>query len=212
MEPYSHETHRHRFAAWAAARAASSSKSCRFAVQLGVALVEHTSLRALAAGWDQLPEAAAFDGAHRAWRQEIVEAAPGLPGWTRPEGAAGRAMTHGVAAKLINVYLKTLFACSVDADPAGLDALRRAKLAAIHPPIDRLLLDALAKKNFEERRRSWRRFRDRGWSAFSSEDYEAVIALIREVTAHDNEGGEPGGGGLWKIERYWPGYQGSQAE
>ncbi|HEV3247016.1 MAG TPA: hypothetical protein VG124_07415, partial [Beijerinckiaceae bacterium] len=42
------------------------------------------------------PDQDQVDDAHRAWRNAVIEAA----------SAHGLAFTHGVAAKLINVYLK----------------------------------------------------------------------------------------------------------
>ena len=47
----------------------------------------------------------------------------------------GLDLTHGVAAKLINIYLKATF---VSADHQDSPRVR-----AIHPPIDSILLDSL---------------------------------------------------------------------
>ena len=49
--------------------------------------------------------------------------------------------SHGRAAKLVNMYLKLRVACG----PAGEDADARPKVGAIHPPIDRQILKALAR-------------------------------------------------------------------
>jgi hypothetical protein len=57
---------------------------------------------------------------------------PGI--WFFPETARLR-FTHGIAAKLVNVYLKSVFVCGGRHD--------HPRVRALHPPIDSLLLDAL---------------------------------------------------------------------
>ncbi len=69
------------------------------------------------------------------------------------------------------------------------------KLNALHPPIDGLLMNALAKNT--EKKSFWRKYKNKGWSNFKAEDYKVVIEEIRGITK----------GELWKIENYWSGYQ-----
>ncbi len=88
-------------------------------------------------------------------------------------------MTHGVAAKLINVYLKAIFVCGGHHD--------HQRVRVLHPPIDRLLLRNLGWNNIGP------------WSHFESNTYEEVIDCIRKKIGT----GQP----VWKIEEYWPGFQ-----
>ena len=98
--------------------------------------------------------------------------------------------SSGVAAKLINIYLKSRFVC------AGYSSHER--VAALHPPIDKLLLEELAHKNLERHARVWRKASRDGWSKMNSDEYERLISLIRDCLH-----GQP----LWMIEEYWRGNQ-----
>lgn len=177
---YTIEEHKHRFAAWAASRAASTSINCRFPVSKGKELLEHINLQSLLCDPDKLPSPKEFDLRHREWRHVLVE---------RAIKADLARFTHGIAAKLINIYLKATFICVYD---QGLPIIK-----AIHPPIDRLLLNELSKKNIGNFGKQWAYFRNIGWSNFTSDDYEEVIHYIKQVT---NDG-------LWTIEKYWSGNQ-----
>ncbi len=184
---YSSVEHRKRFAAWCASSAARSSPKCRFKVEQGMRLIEASGLNVIAAGWDQLPFPDDFDKWHSSWRKKLIQKAPRYIGT-----GEGRNFSHGVAAKMINCYLKPLFITGVfEATSSENEDKRNAS------PIDRVLLDGLAKSDVGERRKFWQRKRDTGWSTFSSGQYESVIDAVREVT----------GGALWKIEQYWPGHQ-----
>jgi hypothetical protein len=127
--PYTIEEHNHRLAAWAAATAASASKLCRFKVRTGVAILEASGFKP-AFELNQLPAAANLDSQHRHWRETVIEKASDV----------GVAFTHGVAAKLINCYLKVRFVC------AG--AHNDNRVQALHPPIDEVLLTGLARVDF----------------------------------------------------------------
>ncbi len=92
---YGIELHKHRFAAWAAGRAASATLTNRFEVQQGRAMLEECGFTADFARPDQLPEPHAIDEEHRRWRNEVMASARtrDLP------------FTHGVAVKLINRWV-----------------------------------------------------------------------------------------------------------
>jgi hypothetical protein len=177
--PYGIELHCHRLAAWAASRGASV-KNCRFSVEQGRAILEECGFQASFSRPEHLPQPHALDEEHRRWRASILRAARsrGLP------------FTHGVAAKLINLYLKNRFVCG------GHHAHER--VACLHPPIDGGLLEALAAGDIGGNAREWKRAAKTRWSKFGSEDYERVIALIRRSIK-----GEP----LWMIEEHWRGFQ-----
>lgn len=160
FEPYSIELHQHRFAAWAACRAASVV-NCRFGVEQGRAILETCGFTASLCRPEQLPDPQVYDDAHRQWRVEIIRAAKshGLP------------FTHGVAAKLVNIYLKSRFVCGGHHG--------HFRVQNLHPPIDSVLLRKLAEADCGGYTREWKRAAKTRWSKFGSNDYEQVIAVIR---------------------------------
>lgn len=187
--------HRHRFAAWAAGRAAGA-KSCRFTVEEGRQLIESTGIASYAADWKRAPETPeAFNAQHRFWREQMVARARA----NRVGGPNGQ-FTHGIAAKLINVYLKSAVVCAMSNS-----SLENASVMdVIHPPIDRLLLMAISEHvrlTDPSKPRSkcfWREYANRGWSSFSSDEYEDVIREIRKFS-----GAKP----LWLVEEHWIGHR-----
>lgn len=177
---YTIHEHKHRFAAWAASRAATVI-GCRFAVEEGKTILEAANLRRLLLGPAQLPDPQQVDGIHRQWRIDVVAAAK----------ARCLDFTHGVAAKLINIYLKAGLTCGGhDNDP---------RVQALHPPIDSLLLDELWEQDIGGLRAEWAKARMIRWSKFTSDQYESVITSIRRALGRDLQ--------LWHVEQYWRGYQ-----
>ena len=176
---YGIETHQHRFAAWAASRAASV-KNCRFSVEHGRAILEDCGFEANFSRPEQLPEPRAVDEEHRRWRADVIAAAR----------SRELLFTHGVAAKLVNIYLKSRFVCG------GRHAHERVQ--NLHPPIDSVLLATLAELNVGGNAKEWKRAAKTRWSKFTSDDYEQVIQLIRQSL---------NGAPLWKIEVHWRGNQ-----
>jgi hypothetical protein len=176
---YEIEEHKHRFAAWAASRAASV-RGCRFSVEKGKAILEGIGLGPKLADPKDLPPPDQLDAVHRAWRRRAIN--------------LGRdydlVLTHGVAAKLINCYLKSRFICG------GYHQHNRVQI--LHPPIDEILLKTLAILNVGGHQKEWRRARLARWSKFNSRQYEEVIARIRSSSRS-----EP----LWMIEEHWKGNQ-----
>ncbi len=176
---YGIELHQHRFAAWAASRAASVNK-CRFSVEQGRAILEESGFIATFCRPEQLPEPHAVDKEHSKWRADVIRAAR----------AERLPFTHGVAAKLVNIYLKSRFVCG------GHHTHERVQ--NLHPPIDSVLLESLAALDVGGNAKEWKQAAKRRWSKFRSEDYEQVIELIRQSLK-----GDP----LWKIEEHWRGNQ-----
>lgn len=176
---YTIHHHCHNFSAWAASRAASVI-GFRFTVEQGKALLESIGFGPNLNSPAKLPEPDQLDRTHRKWRQQIINQAQIL----------AIPMTHGVAAKLINVYLKSRFVCGGFAD--------NPKVQALHPPIDSLLLQELARSNFGGKAKLWTKAYKARWSKFDSDTYEKVIQGIRESLD-----GEP----MWEIERFWRGHQ-----
>lgn len=178
--PYSIHEHKHRFSAWAAGRAANVI-GCRFSVEQAKAILEGARLKQLLVGPDQLPDPLKIDVIHREWRDAVIAAAT----------SQGLHFTHGVAAKLINIYLKAAFVCGgYDTDP---------RVRALHPPIDGLLLDELYRRNVGELRHKWSKARETRWSKLDSDEYDDVISSIRLALGPNVP--------LWEIEQYWRGYQ-----
>jgi hypothetical protein len=178
LMPYLIEEHKHKFAAWAASLAASV-KGCRFKVETGRSLLETAGLHKLCEDPDRLPDN--IDHGHRSWRRTIIDTGNDY----------NLNITHGVAAKLINVYFKSLFVCG------GYHIHEKVK--ALHPPIDSLLLSELKNNNIGGLIETWQHFANIRWSKFSSDDYEDLIENIKQVI-------QPGSG-LWSIEEYWRGFQ-----
>jgi hypothetical protein len=176
---YSIEDHKHRFAAWAAARAAAV-KGYRFSVLRGNKVIEAVGLPDLLSAPARLPRPSEMSEAHREWRARAIASARSL----------NLDFSHGVAAKLINVYLKSGFTC------AGLHQDERVR--SLHPPIDRLLLAELKKANVGGFRAEWGSALAVGWSNFDSIQYEKVIDCVKKSTFPD---------GMWTVEAYWRGYQ-----
>lgn len=175
---YSIHEHKHRFAAWAASRAASV-KSCRFSAKIGREILEHVNLSDFLVTPEALP-VDNMDVRHLDWRTSVINAADRF----------GLTFTHGVAAKLINVYFKSGLMCGGHHDDV--------RVKALHPPIDRTLLRTLDEKNYGDLRREWKAANRIGWSNFDSDEYQAVINAIRQAQQKR---------ALWEIEEHWPGHQ-----
>lgn len=176
--PYTIHNHCHRFALWTAATAANTS-TCRFSVAMGSALLEQAQLPLSVAA---LPALEDIDAAHRAWRTTLVTAA-------QAQGLAG--FSHGIAAKLINIYCKTMFVCGGHAE--------NPVVARLHPPVDSLLLDRLYRLDIGGlAQQVWKPARDQRWTRLSSTQYEAVIAGMVQACA-----GQP----LWTMEQHWAGHR-----
>ena len=71
---YTIAEHKHRFAAWAAGRAANV-KGCRFTVSQGKRILETANIDIVARSVDNLPPPNDFDRYHREWRIKIINAA-----------------------------------------------------------------------------------------------------------------------------------------
>ena len=178
---YSIIEHKHRFASWAASRGASTSPLCRFEVEFGKMLLEKSLLYEIAKNIDNLPSSNNFNKQHKIWRENIIQIAK----------EHQKDFTHGVASKLINLYLKSMFVCA--------ENISDKRIQAIHPPIDSVLLEELYKHNIGNQKVIWNKARKTKWSKFNSVDYEEVIEAIKIASIGEQ--------GLWTIEKYWKGYQ-----
>jgi len=178
VDDYTIATHKHRLSAWAASRAASTSPVCRFRVEQGFAILEAADFTPAFVLRDiNSPEA--MDTMHKQWCDNIINAAT----------KEGLNFTYGIAAKLVNCYLKTRFVCG---------GYTEDDTKHLHPPIDSLLLEALYKEDIGGRKKTWKKLANRRWSKFNDETYQEVIDTIRSVM-NDKP--------LWKIEAYWSGFR-----
>ncbi len=173
---YDIQEHKHRFSAWAASRAASVVNN-RFKVHEGKCIIESAGI---AKTIEELPEADLFDDYHEQLRKKVIVASRRY----------GYEFTHGVAAKLINIYLKSMFVCT--------EEYNNPKVKAIHPPIDSVLLDTLYKEDIGGQKERWNITRQVKWSKLSDSDYVFVINTVKIVMLNQ---------GLWEIEQYWKGFQ-----
>lgn len=171
--------HSHRLAAWAAGRAASTINA-RFKVQQAIKILECCGFNPKFSSPNQLPQGNFVDDWHRNCRTEVIKHANSMQ----------LIFSHGVAAKLLNIYLKVRFVCG--------GWHEHPKVKALHPPIDSVLLTTLARMNIGGLKKEWRRLERLRWTNFTSDDYELTIRLIRESIP-----GRP----LWEIEEHWRGYQ-----
>lgn len=179
---YDIKTHIHLYSSWAASRAASTSKLNRFTVETGQKILGKAAIRNLILSPDGLPKSETeFDNQHKIWREEIISFSNKF---------AKKEFTHGIAAKLINIYLKSVIICG------GFHDHKNSKF--IHPPIDSVLLEELAFNNFNNSAMFWRNAQKIAWSNFDSNFYQMVISEIRNGLR-----GEP----LWTIEKYWKGFR-----
>ena len=167
--------HRHRFAVWAAARAAQRGFT---SVERLRGALEATSIQSdLRLPATLALQAASFDEMHRAWCRSICST---LSSWRIKNVAFGR------AAKLVAVYLKTLVLMGGDWDTplAG----------SMHPPVDRILLQALASSDSisSPHKGEWRRI---SWTQLDEMAYYQLIGQLRDVV--------PLNAPFWRIEEYW---------
>ncbi len=140
------------------------------------------------------------DSKHASWRKRICELAKEKE--ITHTDLKGEAMSHGQAAKLINVFIKALMPLDMDTVSDEL----RTFWCTVHPPIDSIMLGNMDKCiqcnppktdkcecefgcRFVEHAKKWKSYT---WTQLGPCDYEN---LIRNIKEH-----EPC---LWKIENFW---------
>ncbi|QDI76750.1 MULTISPECIES: hypothetical protein [Leisingera] len=150
-------------------------------------MLQATGFKNFCDGSSSLPEPSHFDACHARWRQQVIDSAEiaGLTGFS-----------HGRAAKLINVFLKSIYLTDFQRPVEGVHQ-ELSKVDAIHPPIDRVLLSALETCGSPGLQIALRTCGKCSWTKMGSDTYQHLIDAIREETA----------GRLWTIEAYWQGYQ-----
>ena len=174
---YEFVQHKHRFAAWCAATASSASPKCRFTVRKAFELLEEIDFarQVQAQSWN---DCRSFDEWHGKCCSALIDQA-------NLRGVGG--FSYGVAAKMVNCYVKAFY--------LGDEKV----LSVAHPPIDRLLLSGFIKSNVGNRSGIWRKYRDKGWSTFTREEY---LELIGQIRSNDDFRLA-----MWKAERHWRGFR-----
>lgn len=178
-DDYTPSVHAHRYAAWCAARASGRGLEGSTNAVIRDAL-EASDLPADLDSPDAWPAtSSAFDARHITWCEQVL---------THMHARGVVDATFGRAAKVVAIYLKTRVVCGGQHDrPLG-------QLA--HPPIDRVLLQALARdRRFSRAHRAlWRQTR---WTALDASAYGEIIHSLREENLDE--------GGFWRVERWWVG-------
>lgn len=166
--------HRHRFAVWAAARAAQRGLT---SVEVLRECLETTDLAQFARKRTSLRTGnAAFEKLHRDWCSRILRA-------LRMRGL--EAATYGHAAKLVAIYLKSMIV-------VGPGAGSRLS-AVIHPPIDAILLQNVTR--YEKKSGRLAKWRGTSWTSLDKRSYYELIEDLRGLLRP----GEP----FWILERFW---------
>ncbi|MBC6428266.1 MAG: hypothetical protein GDA55_03425 [Cellvibrionales bacterium] len=223
---YEIEEHIHRFAAWAAGTAYQRGRKEKGIkgrdVELAQKILSEHPIRHFILSPNDLPQSQGeFDIEHRKWRYEVIQQAEkefdsgfGHEEITKEDNKneekytkeqireaiqnSKDQFTHGVVAKLINVYLKSIIICGGFYDHPYTEF--------IHPPIDRELLGKL-KENFGSENNFWQKDWKSGywtWSNLNSFRYQQIINQIRLILGcSETLQIKP----LWKIEEYWQGHQ-----
>jgi hypothetical protein len=143
-------------------------------VEDGKAILEAVGFDARLCRPSQLPKPSQIDRVHAKWCKRVIAKAR----------KRKLKFSHGIAAKLINLYLKAKFTCG---GYAG-----HPKVEALHPPIDSLLLKAFNRTLKPQDRLPV------NWSTFDSNTYQQVVDALREARK-----GVP----LWAAESLWQGHR-----
>lgn len=166
---YSEYSHRHNFSIWAAARAA----------QRGFTNVEMLRNALERCGIDIYIKSPCqkcdFDDSHKKWCNSICD-------YLNEKGVKN--VTYGRAAKLVNVYLKSMVVLN---DLSGEEA------GYIHPPLDRILLQNIARNPGLEKSAK-KTIKKSNWTQLEEKGYFDLIAILKEIN-----GNQP----FWMIEEYW---------
>jgi hypothetical protein len=140
-------------------------------------LLDRKLFRNLGSHPSKLPKVRDIDAGHRRWRKSI-----------KAQARVNRVrISDGVAAKIINVYLKSRLVCG--------GYHNHPRVRALHPPVDSVLLDALRCIDSDIQDCVDKLGRP-AWSKFTSAQYETMINALRLYARKS-------GNGFWAIEEHW---------
>lgn len=193
IHTYDVNVHLHRYAMWTAHRAAIRRQKGAVSQNVegwfeSIGFDRDLELPKLIG--DRFRDQAKFDRSHRRWRELMIAESK------RQNGVDE--LSHGRAAKVINVYLKTRYVLTAPCSHAAY---------VIHPPIDRILLSNL--KRCTKGNEKYDGLRDlikdtKGrvipWTKMDCAAYEKIISELRKFC--DNQSAEKDMP-FWKLECYW---------
>ena len=208
---YTYAEHRFRFAAWAAIGAVKRNMSSPVRKTNGkpaegeltniiIDIFEEIGFYEIAGKDNWLLKIKDFDIQHASWRKRIRELAKEkrishgtsikkekreIGGYLREK----ESMSHGLAAKLINIFIKTL----MPPDLYSVSPELQKRWCKVHPPIDGILLRKMDTCGFGNGNVNWVK-QYHPWTKLTSCQYQELIDNIRY---HDKPNC------LWKIERFW---------
>jgi len=175
---YTIAEHHHRFAAWAAARAALRGLADIRTGTISHAL-EHCGVVGVVDTRARWPTSVAvFDAAHRDWCQALLK--------DLRSAGTGNA-SYGRAAKVLAIYLKSRIVLG------GHHAHAFAKV--IHPPIDRILLQGIAEHVCAGNQALAKQLRTTTWTTLTAGAYYDLIDRLR--------GADLDRRAFWGIEQFW---------
>ena len=147
ISSYNLDLHKHTLSKWAASRAASQSKGFKFSVELGSKLLLFGKKRSQASDQefiDYIKQIENFNSQddYDSWHHQTIL---NMTSYTHElkqlldkHNKSFNNYTYGIAAKILNCYLKVFF----------LESFGNQKFADfIHPPVDAVLLKALRKED-----------------------------------------------------------------
>ena len=175
--PYDMTEHRHRFAAWAAARAVQRGWGSSKKEKLRIALESCGVREFICSPGSRDIDECRFGELHRQWCRVVIES-------LTQQGVVGA--TFGRAAKLVAVYLKVMVVLS----PAGDCDLARVA----HPPIDRTELHKVASKVGVDSPLG-RLLKTVNWTQLTEPTYYSLTKQLRVLI--------PSNDPFWTLEQYW---------
>jgi len=207
IKNYNLDLHKHILSKWAASRAASQSKGFKFSVELGSKLLLLGKKGSQASDQefiDYVKQIENFNSQddYDSWHHQTIvnmtSYTDELKQLLDKHNKSFSNYTYGIAAKILNCYLKVFF----------LESFCNQKFADfIHPPVDAILLKALRKEDKKLFNFKNSVFTNIGvqkiptWTRINENEYKTIIKLMKEFVSSKNENG------LWKIESFWIGHQ-----
>ena len=207
ISSYNLDLHKHTLSKWAASRAASQSKGFKFSVELGSKLLLFGKKESQVIDEefiDYIKQIENFNSQddYDSWHHQTIL---NMTSYTHElkqlldkHNKSFNNYTYGIAAKILNCYLKVFF----------LESFGNQKFADfIHPPVDAILLKALRKEDKKLFNFKNSIFTNIGvlkiptWTRINENEYKMIIKLMKEFVSSKNQKG------LWKIESFWIGHQ-----
>jgi len=207
ISSYNLDLHKHTLSKWAASRAASQSKGFKFSVELGSKLLLFGKKGSQASDQefiDYIKQIENFNSQddYDSWHHQTIlnmtSYTDELKQLLDKHNKSFNNYTYGIAAKILNCYLKVFF----------LESFGNQKFADfIHPPVDAILLKALRKEDKKLFNFKNSVFTNIGvlkiptWTRINENEYKEIIKLMKEFLSIKGQNG------LWKIESFWIGHQ-----